>query len=72
MTKAPYFLIWVAMERRLYHLHTEIRIGHFYTGLTGLEGGSTTDLYKRLDSASIIWTPPEIETGSYAHLRPNL
>ena len=37
MTKAPYFLIWVAMERRLYHLHTEIRIGHFYTGLTGLE-----------------------------------
>ena len=24
------------------------------------------------DSASIIWTPPEIETGSYAHLLPNL
>ena len=28
-----------------------------------------TDLYKRLDSASIIW---EIEAGSYPHLRPNL
>ena len=31
-----------------------------------------TDLYKRLDCASIIWAPPEIEAGSYVHLRPNL
>ena len=32
----------------------------------------TTALYKRLDSASIIWAPPEIEVGSYVHLRPKL
>ena len=31
-----------------------------------------TDLYKRLDWASIIGAPPEIEAGSYANLHPNL
>ena len=37
-----------------------------------IRGCGTTDLYKRQDRASIIWAPPEIEAGSYAHLCPNL
>ena len=37
-----------------------------------IRGCGTTDLYKRQDRASIIWAPPEIEAGSYAHLGPNL
>ena len=44
----------------------------YFSRVTDLTYAKSAPVYKRLDSASIIWAPPEIEAGSHAHLRPNL